>query len=190
MSDEQFTAIYGGSYDPPTLGHLMVASHLLLNAPNVEQIYVPPCFQQRGKNLLDFEHRYIMCERNFGILPRIKILRTEQELGGESLTIRLLRTLKEREPDKKFRFVMGADLIETAPYWEGWDEIQMIAPPLIIGRAGISPRRPGDPTPVAPLVSSTMVREALARADYREAGRNLTVGVCKYIQDNRLYLKA
>jgi nicotinate-nucleotide adenylyltransferase len=189
MSDEQFTAVYGGSYDPPTLGHLMVVSHLLLNAPNVQRIYIPPCFQQRGKNLSSFEHRLIMCERNFGILPRVKILRIEEELGGESLTIRMLRELRKNEPNTKFRFVMGADLIDTAPSWEGWDEIQMIAPPLIIGRAGISPRRPEDPTPVAPLVSSTIVREALASGDYQEAGRYLTNGVCKYIQDNRLYLK-
>lgn len=186
---EVFTAIYGGSFDPPTLGHLMVVSHLLLNAANVERVYIPPCFQQRGKTLTDFEDRFIMCEKSFGLLPRVKILRTEQELGGESLTVRLLRALKKQEPETKFRFIMGADLLDTAPKWEGWDEIQELAPPLLIGRAGISPRGPGDPTPISPVVSSTIVRDALADGNYREAGRYLTVAVCKYIQDRRLYFR-
>jgi nicotinate-nucleotide adenylyltransferase len=186
---DTFTAVYGGSFDPPTLGHLMVVSHLLLNDPQVERIAIPPCFQQRGKELSSFEHRFIMCEKNFGVLPRVRILRTEEELGGESLTIRLLRTLKKQEPKTHFRFVMGADLLESAPKWECWDEIQEIAPPLLIGRAGIAPRGPGDPTPISPVVSSTIVRGALAKGDYREAGRYLTVSVCRYIQDNGLYLQ-
>lgn len=183
-------AVYGGSFDPPTLGHFMVVSHLLLNDPSVDQIYIPPCFQQRGKSLTPFDHRMIMCQKSFGVLPRVKVLPIEQELGGESLTVRLLQELQRREPDARFRFVMGADLVTLAPGWEGWEEIVRIAPPLVIGRAGIAPREVGDPTPISPLVSSTIVRKALAQEDYREAGRYLLTPVCRYIQDNRLYLES
>jgi len=181
-------AVYGGSFDPPTLGHMMVVTHLLLNDETVDNIYIPPCFQQKGKMLTGFDHRMIMCQRQFSALPRTKILPIERELGGESLTVRLLQELVKREKDAKFRFVMGADLLESAPRWEGWDEIQKLAPPLIIGRAGISPRGPGDPTPISPVVSSTLVKKALAQGDYREAGRYLSVPVCQYIQQQKLYL--
>src|SRR6188474_1850727 len=122
-------AVYGGSFDCPTLGHTMVVAHLLLNDPSIDQIYVVPCYQQKGKSLTDFNHRITMCEKAFSHFSRTKVLPIEKELGGESLTVRLLKTLTEREPDSSFRFIMGSDLLETAPKWQGWDEIQTLAPP-------------------------------------------------------------
>lgn len=181
-------AIYGGSFDPPTLGHLMVVSHLLLNDASIDAVYIPPCFQQRGKQLTSFDHRMAMCRQQFGYLPRIKVTPIEQELGGESLTVRLVQELSRREPNARFRFVMGADLLTSCHRWEGWSEIERLAPPLVIGRAGISPREPGDPTPISPVVSSTIVKEALGRGAYREAGRYLTVPVLQYIEEHKLYL--
>lgn len=183
-------AIYGGSFDPPTLGHLMVVTHLLLNDPTVNTVYVTPCFQQRGKTLVDFDHRMVLCREQFGHLPRTQVIPIERELGGESLTVRLVKELARREPDAKFRFVMGADLLESCHRWEGWDEIEFLAPPLVIGRAGISPRGPSDPTPISPVVSSTIVKEALWRGAYHEAGRYLAVPVLQHIEQHKLYLKS
>ncbi len=177
-------AIYGGSFDPPTLGHLMVVTHLLLNDGSVDKVLIPPCFQQKGKDLTPFHHRYEMCRLQFGFLPRTEVIPIEQELGGESLTYRLIQELVRRTPHARFRFVMGADLLETAPNWEGWEEIRRLAPPLVIGRAGIKPESPGDPTPISPLVSSTIVRLALKAQNYHEAGRYLSEPVCRYIQEN------
>lgn len=180
-------AIYGGSFDPPTLGHLMVVSHLLLNDASVDQVLVVPCFQQTGKELKPFEHRLAMCEAQFSFLPRTKVSQIERELGGESLTCRLVRALAEKNPPARFRFVMGADLLDSAPSWEGWDEIRKLAPPLIIGRAGISPRGAEDPTPISPVVSSTIVRNALAVGAYHDAGRYLSTPVLKYAKEHKLY---
>lgn len=179
-------AIFGGSFDPPTLGHLMVVSHLLLNDASVDTVFIVPCYEQKGKNLTSFEHRVHMCRQQFGFLARTHVSEIERDLGGESLTVRLVQELSHRHRTAKFRFVMGADLLGSAPDWEGWDEIQRLAPPLIIGRAGISPVA-GGPTPIAPLVSSSIVRKALAQGDYREAGRYLSVPVCEYIQERGLY---
>lgn len=181
-------AIYGGSFDMPTLGHLMVVTHLLLNDASVDHISIPLCFQQRGKTLTDFHHREEMCRRQFGFLPRVEVDTIERDLGGESLTFRLIQEMVRRQPRARFRFVMGADLMDTAPLWEGWEEIRRLAPPLIIGRAGIKPESVGDPSPVSPVVSSTIVREALSRGDYRAAERYLSAPVCKYIREHNLYL--
>lgn len=181
-------AIYGGSFDPPTLGHLMVVTHLLLNDASVDKILIPPCFQQKGKDLSSFLVRKEMCLRQFSFLPRTEVTPIEQELGGESLTYRLIQALVHQNPRARFRFVMGADLLDTAPQWEGWEEIRRLAPPLVIGRAGIRPEAPGDPTPISPVVSSTIVREALGRGDYVAASRYLSDPVLKFIQEFNLYL--
>jgi len=181
-------AIYGGSFDMPTLGHLMVVTHLLLNDASVDGISIPPCFQQRGKKLTEFHHREAMCRLQFGFLPRTEIDPIERDLGGESLTYRLIQEMVRRKPHARFRFVMGADLMGTAPSWEGWEEICRLAPPLIIGRAGIKPENPGDPTPISPVVSSTIVKEALAKGDYQTAERYISTPVFNYIrQHEELY---
>lgn len=188
MSMEMNVAVYGGSFDPPHLGHVMVVSHLLLNDPTVDKVLIVPCFQQAGKSLQGFDRRFDMCVHAFNWMPRLMISDVEAELGGESITLRTMRELKRRHPRWSLRFVMGTDLLDSCRTWDGWDELEKIAPPMPIGRAGISPIREGDPTPIAPLVSSTIVRKALEKGDYVAAERYLPQGVLRLIMDHRLYL--
>lgn len=179
-------AVYGGSFDPPHLGHVMVVTHLLLNEPSITDILIVPCFQQTGKNLVHFEHRLHMSKMAFGWLPRVKVSSIEHEMGGESESFRTLQRLKDQHKDGTLRFVMGSDLMESAPKWHGWDLICQIAPPLVIGRAGIS--SPDGPTPISPAVSSTLIRSALAARDYHAAERYIPREVCEYIRKEALYI--
>lgn len=181
-------AIYGGSFDPPHLGHVMVVSHLLLNDPSIDEVIIVPCFQQAGKNLAPFDHRHAMCKLAFGWLPRISVSWVEKDMGGESITLRTMRQLKKSHPEWNLRFVMGTDLLDSCKTWEGWDELEKIAPPMAIGRAGIAPLKPGDPTPIAPLVSSSIIRKALTARDYRAAERYLPKQVLRYIEEKGLYV--
>lgn len=182
-------AIFGGSFDPPTLGHLMVVSHLLLNEPDVTSVLVVPCFQQVGKDLKSFEHRYEMCKLMFEVLNRVEVSTVERTLLPEQrgITVELLRALKRQSPEAQYRFVMGADLLASAPTWEGWDEVTELAPPLIIGRAGVPNLSNDAPTPIAPIVSSTIVRNALKEGRYRDAERYLAKAVLQYIETHDLY---
>lgn len=182
-------AVYGGSFDPPHLGHVMVVSHLLLNDPTVDQVLIVPCFQQEGKNLVEFRHRMSMCTEAFGWLPRTTISTVEKVLGGESLTLRTMQYLKKTNPNWNLRFVMGSDLMNSCKSWDGWEELEKIAPPMPIGRAGISPLKEGDPTPIAPLVSSSIVRKALSEGHYEAAERYIPKNVLSFIRTNQLYLK-
>lgn len=181
-------AIYGGSFNPTTLGHQMVVAHLILNEPDIEEIWIIPCNFQNGKMLLDFNHRFEMCMLNFGVFNRVKVSDVEYRLGGESFTYRTLQTLQMENPDHNFRFVIGSDLQESIKTWEGHDVIEKIAPPLIVGRAGI-PSPAGGPTPISPIVSSTMVRDALRHRNYKDAERYLSAPVLSYIQKWKLYLE-
>ncbi len=179
--------VYGGSFDPPHLGHIMVLMHLLLNEGEIDRILIVPCFQQVGKALTPYSHRMEMAEDAFKWLPRVEISDIEYRLGGDSISSRMIRALRTEQPDWKLRFIMGSDLLTTAPNWSGWDYICENAPPLPIGRAGISPVAPGQPEPISAFVSSTIIREALAKGDFRTAERYLPTDVLAYIQANCLY---
>lgn len=180
-------AIYGGSFDPPHLGHVMVVTHLLLNDPEINHVLVVPCFQHKDKKLTHYDFRLKMTEAAFGWLPRTEVSDIERSLGGVSLTVNTVQHLSKVHPDWEFRLVMGADLMDYAPTWEGWDIISSLAPPILVGRAGISPVREGDPTPISPIVSSTIVRNALQRRSYEDAERYLPRAVIDIIRENDLY---
>lgn len=181
----KFTAVYGGSFDPPHIGHVMVVSHLL-NARNragepAERIltHAHPVFEVREvlPRLLKAGHHDD--PRDVGEVQ-------EQQLGGESLTLRTMQEL-DRQGEKNLRFVIGSDLLESCKTWEGWAELEALAPPLPIGRAGISPTRVGDPTPISPAMSSSIVRGALALNDEDTVWRYVPREVLQYIKHNRLY---
>lgn len=182
-------ALYGGSFDPPHLGHVMVPTHLLLNDPSVDRVVVMPCFHQVGKALTDFDHRLEMCRRAFGWLPNLEVSTLERDLGGESITARTVRELKRRNPDWTVKFVIGSDLMHKAPLWDGWEELLQLAYPLVVGRAGITPPDAAvGPTPIAPAVSSTIVREALRAGDYGRAARYVPREVLDLVRERSLYL--
>lgn len=179
-------AVFGGSFDPPHLGHAMIVSHLLLNEPDIDKILVVPCYQQEGKTLTDHSHRMNMSEHAFCYMNRVMVSEIERQLGGESLTHRTITELKALEPSWNLRFVIGSDLKDSIDSWEGADIIKALAPPIVVGRAGIP--QEGSPTPISPLVSSTMVRNALHEGRYKDAERYLPASVLSYIRKYNLYL--
>jgi len=103
-------AIYGGSFDPVTWGHVISVINLLLNNQYLDEVLVIPCNQQKGKNVISFKHRFEMCKLAFQQLNKVTVSDIEFQLGGESYSYRLVEYLKDNSVDHKFRFVIGADL--------------------------------------------------------------------------------
>jgi nicotinate-nucleotide adenylyltransferase len=99
-----------------------------------------------------------MCELAMGWLPKVEVSRVEEELGGESRTLRTIEHLRSSLPDKPLRFIMGSDLVVESSKWFGFERIAALAPPIVLGRAGIS--YPGAPASVLPAISSTEIRAA------------------------------
>jgi nicotinate-nucleotide adenylyltransferase len=157
--------IYGGSFDPPHLGHLNVVLHAL-NSCDLDKVWVIPCFQQTGKNLTDFWDRYTMCRRMFDDLPNVHVLDVEERLGGESLTVRTIKYLKNRQDDEMF-LIVGQDTADRIPQWEGGAELMQLV------KLRIAPRT---------NISSTEIRK-----DRNEAFDKCSMSVCRFIYDTGLY---
>ncbi len=109
----------------------------------------------------------------------------EEELGGESRTLRTLEHLRAGHPDWSMRLVMGADLLVEAPRWFRFDAIRAIAPPLVVGRAGVD--TPGAPPAVLPAISSTDVRTKVAAAKWDELAQLVPRRVLALIRERGLY---
>lgn len=163
MIERPVLAVFGGSFNPPHLAHVL-AIVVVQARFSIDRILVIPTFQHPfAKALAPYEDRLEMCRLAMGWLPRVEISRVEEELGGESRTLRTLEHLRARHPAHALRLVMGADIVVESKKWFGFDRIVEIAPPIVLGRVGID--YPGAPAPVLPAISSTEVRALLGRTD-------------------------
>jgi nicotinate-nucleotide adenylyltransferase len=180
--------IFGGSFNPPHIAHVLAVSYVLATE-DADQVAVVPCYLHPfAKELAPFADRFAMCERAMGWLPRTTVLRVEEELGGESRTLRTVEHLAKVHPDWRMRLVLGADVLLEGPRWQGFDRVTELAPPVILGRAGVV--TPQAPRALLPEVSSSAIREAIGNGRMDEVAALLPRDVLTYIEANRLYRAA
>ncbi|HEX5660940.1 MAG TPA: nicotinate-nicotinamide nucleotide adenylyltransferase, partial [Polyangiales bacterium] len=174
-------AVFGGSFDPPHVGHVFLATYALCIA-GVERVLAAPTFEHAfGKPLTAFEHRLAMCTSAFAALPAVEVSPIERELGGTSRTLRLLHELQRRFPGHQLRLLIGSDILAESARWQGFDEIRALAPPIVVTRGGH-----GDAGgPLFPQLSSTELRAQLAVGELD--AQVLPWGVRAYIREHQLY---
>jgi len=154
--------VFGGSFDPPHVAHVLAAAYAL-SAGAFERLLVVPVYAHAfDKRLESFEHRVKMCELAFDDLKRVEVSTIEAELGRPSRTLHLLEALAARHPGYALRLVVGADLLGEVQRWHRFDEVERLAPLFVIGRSGVPQAAPGV---ALPEVSSTRVRALLSEPD-------------------------
>jgi nicotinate-nucleotide adenylyltransferase len=156
--------VFGGSFDPPHCGHVLLAAYALSAAPIDRLLVVPAYAHPFGKRSADFEERVVMCERAFGLLRGAEVSRIESELGGASYTVRTLEELVRRHPGEPLRLLVGADVLPDLHRWRDIERVRELAPLFVVGRTGHA-RADGMETPDLPAVSSTEIRARLSRGE-------------------------
>jgi nicotinate-nucleotide adenylyltransferase len=178
-------AVFGGSFNPPHIAHVLACA-LLLSVEEVDAILVVPTYRHPfAKALEPFEDRLRMCELAMGWIPRVEVSSVEAQIGGDSRTLRTLEHLTEAHPDWALRLVIGADILAEAPRWFGFDAITKLAPPIVLGRQGVDAPEAGPA--LLPDVSSTQVRAWIAKGAWREAGRVVPRPVLAHVRARGLY---
>lgn len=148
-------ALFGGSFDPPHVGHLLAAAYVLAVEPIDELWFVPVHAHPFQKPLrASFDHRVELCEAMAAQLRSARVSRVEEELGGEGRTVDLLEHLRSKHPGSKFALILGSDLDEERLTWKRWDRIAELARIIRVTRGGTQ-------SDAIPKVSSTEVRELL-----------------------------
>jgi nicotinate-nucleotide adenylyltransferase len=184
MGTTRTVAIFGGSFNPPHVAHLLAAA-LVLATCEVDLLLVVPTYSHPfAKPLAPFEDRVTMCARALGWLPGVEISRVEQELGGESRTLRTLEHLQAAHPDWAMRLVLGSDAFAESAKWFRFDLVRALAPPIVLRRAGTA--EDAGP-PLLPRVSSTEVRARIARGAWDELQEIVPSSVLSHIRERGLY---
>jgi nicotinate-nucleotide adenylyltransferase len=178
-------AIFGGSFNPPHIGHQLVALYVLETAA-VDELWFVPCWKHPFDKALEaFPDRLRMCElAAAGLGARVRVSDIEAQLGGEeSPTLLTIKGLQARHPEHQFLLVIGADLEPELPLWYGADELRRTVQMLVVGRGGFV----GGSAVAMPAVSSTEIRARLRGGESAEG--LVPRRVSDYIRQRGLYAK-
>ena len=118
--NKDIIAIYGGSFNPPTIAHENIARDILSLSDINKLIYLPVGDAYKKKNLIESNYRYEMLKiiSNKLVLENfnIEISTLEMDTDRRLYTIESLRILKEKYK-KDLAFVMGTDNIKEFNSW-------------------------------------------------------------------------
>jgi nicotinate-nucleotide adenylyltransferase len=187
--DAEAVLVYGGSFDPPHVAHVLSVAYALAVEPFERVLVVPVCEHAFPKHPVAFEHRARMCELAFGDFERVEVSRIEAELEKPNRTVSTLKRLLADQPSYRLRLLIGSDVLGDAAKWHAFDEVKRLAPPFVVARHGFE--RPEYGPPPVPNVSSTELRELLRRRGSEQVDtllrRCLPWRVREYIEANGLY---
>jgi nicotinate-nucleotide adenylyltransferase len=119
----QHRGIFGGTFNPPHIGHLQVAQAALTQAGLDQVLWVPtyrPPHRQTTA-LVSFEHRLEMVNRAIASFPLFCASDVEKQLAaleaGPSFAIHTLTYLQHQYPNSYWYWILGLDSFFTLPQW-------------------------------------------------------------------------
>ena len=123
FTDMEKIAVYGGSFDPPHIGHKTLSLNLAKACGADKIIIVPtalsPFKESSGASAQD---RLQMCKIFFKE-DIFEVSDIEINRGGKSYTVDTLRSIKEKYPDSQLFLFMGDDMLLSFDRWYNYKEI-------------------------------------------------------------------
>lgn len=157
--------LLGGAFNPPHLGHILIAQQVL-DFTDLDEIWFLPNYGQiPPKPVEDVHHRLEMTKLITLSKTRVSTLEIDHKLDGD--TIHLLPHLPK---EHAFQFIIGSDQLPTFHLWGSWQELLKNLPFLIFPRYGY-PNEPlyphmtliTDEILIGTNISSTKIRERVKR---------------------------
>ena len=132
--------IFGGTFDPPHVGHLVTAVNVRheLSLDRVLLVVNDRPWQKLGtRDITPAEDRFAMVEAAVGSVEGIEASRIEIDRGGLSFTADTLHTLRLEDPGRELFVVLGSDAAGGLPSWERAREVRELATVVVVERPGI-----------------------------------------------------
>jgi len=162
-------ALFGGSFDPVHVGHL-VAAEAAGEALDARVRFLPARVQpfKRAAHRASPEERAEMLELAVAGNPRLTVERIELTLPAPSYTVRTLQALAEREPGNRFTLLLGADAAAELAAWFQVDALPGLADVVVFARPGAALPRHAAIRRVVEVpaldVSATLIRERVRQS--------------------------
>ena len=135
MSALKKIGILGGTFDPPHIGHLKLASHFS-KVLHLDELLLIPSGEpwQKGADITPAEIRFQLTEAagidlaraflHLQLSTQIGVDRIEIERAGPSYSIDTAKSLRERfGPKVSLTWLTGADSLIHLPSWNSWRDL-------------------------------------------------------------------
>lgn len=159
--------ILGGTFNPPHIGHLIIANEVR-HAFELDEVRLIPTASPPHKNASDevtAEQRLEMVALAAAEIEGITASSFEVDRGGISYTYDTIRALIASELDTEFYFIIGGDMIDMLHTWHRIEELVELVTFIGVGRPGSKNETEFPVTMVAiPEIdlSSTLIRKRFA----------------------------
>jgi nicotinate-nucleotide adenylyltransferase len=200
----QRIGIFGGTFDPPHIGHLILAEYAA-EALDLEQVlFVPAAIPPHKVNVTrsPIEDRLRMLEVAIAANDRFALSRADVDRPGPHYSVDLVKIIQAQNPSAAVFFVMGGDSLRDLPTWNHPDELIRLCKLAVIQRPDMEPISPTMHDHILPGLSERVViipapllgfssSEIVARLQSGLSIRYMVPsGVLTYIQDHQLYWKS
>ncbi|MEX2181795.1 MAG: nicotinate-nucleotide adenylyltransferase [Gemmatimonadaceae bacterium] len=184
--------ILGGTFDPPHIGHLLLAFDALDQLALARVVLIPAARQplKADATMTPAGHRLAMTRLLAAADRRLEVDPVEVEREGLSFTIDTVRGYRAAHPDADLYLLMGEDTAATLPQWREAGALAGLVRIAVAGRGAESRALPSGfraerLTPRRVDLSATEIRE---RARSGRSIRGLVPdAVADYITTHRLY---
>lgn len=135
MAEPTTVGLFGGTFNPPHLGHLILARECLWQRGFDEvRLVVSARPPHRDAPAVDAETRFAMVRAALADHPGLVASRIEIDRPGASFTVRTLEQLTAAEPETAFSWIVGADQLLAFDTWREPDRILRMARLTVVAR--------------------------------------------------------
>jgi len=183
--------IYGGTFDPVHLAHLVLAEQCRDQLKLDEVWFIPAATPPHkvGVTIAPAKQRLEMLELALSGHPSFRICKRELERSGPSYTVDTLRDLHTEFPEHEWFLLLGGDSVNDFSKWRAPDEIAALAKLVAVNR-GSQPLEPNEreflhvQMPALDISGSNL----RARLQSHQSIRYLVPrAVEEYLRQNKLY---
>ncbi|MGA7990951.1 MAG: nicotinate (nicotinamide) nucleotide adenylyltransferase [Thermoanaerobaculia bacterium] len=130
--------VYGGSFDPVHLGHVLPVEETRVRL-GLDRIMYVPAYQPPHKPVstsASAHHRFAMLALALEPYPDLLLSDFEVARGGTTYTIETLRHLRAQREDAEILLVLGSDSLAQIETWRSYREILAEFRLAVVGREG------------------------------------------------------
>lgn len=185
--------LFGGTFDPPHVGHLVTAVNVrhALDLDLVIMMVANVPWQKEGtRPITPALDRLAMVEAAVSDVPMLRPGREEIDLGGDSFTADTLAVLAQEYPGADFFTIIGDDAAAGLRTWTRWEEVVERSQLVVVDRPGEAVALADDIDWIRVEVPRLEVSSTDLRARFTD-GRPLdylvTQPVLDVIRERRLY---
>ncbi len=138
-------AIFGGSFDPPHIGHQTIAKKVIKNL-DIDLLVVVPAFLNplKVKSFLDAKARFKLLKKLFSKKDKIKVSSYEIKQERAVYSIETIKYMIKKYNAEKIYLVIGADNYKSFHLWDSHEEIRKLVTLVVVTRDGIKYEKKDD----------------------------------------------